>query len=76
MFFMARLHSSATELGRVLHRRGHKANWLCQQTEIYPRQMTEYLAGRREPTPAHLIAICRVMNMTPEELEFGQNVNA
>lgn len=43
-----------TKLGRIMVRRGLRAIEVCNNTGVYPRSMTEYLAGRKKPTPRNM----------------------
>lgn len=60
--------TTKTRLGRAITDRKVKVYVLCGATDITPRLMTEYIAGRKIPQPHHLEAICRVLDCEPEEI--------
>lgn len=57
-----------TKLGRLLRKHDMKVYEVCAKAGIYNRLMTEYIAGRRVMTAAHVENLCRVLDCKPEDL--------
>lgn len=65
---MGRPYSLATPIGRRCKELHWEANDLCAKTGIYVRQMTDILAGRRQPSDRQLAAIAEALECDPEDL--------
>lgn len=60
--------SDATRLGRMILKRGVTAGAVCAATGIYPRTMTEYLAGRKTPLPSTYLLLADALECQVDEL--------
>lgn len=58
--------SRETKLGRLMSDRHIKSYTVAGLTGISPRILSEYCAGRREMPQHHLLALCRVLETTPD----------
>jgi hypothetical protein len=65
---ISRPHATTTNLGKLLAHLNMPASELCRRTGIYPRTMTEILAGRRELDPMQVKKVAEVLDVPPEWL--------
>jgi DNA-binding transcriptional regulator YdaS (Cro superfamily) len=56
-------------LREVLQRPEYRPNYLIAvKAGFAPSRLSEYALGRRPMPPHHLIALCRVMGLQPEDI--------
>lgn len=61
-----------TRLGKLLAQRHLRLHDVALGTRIYHRTITELVAGRKEPTPTQLYALCRYLKITPEKIREAE----
>lgn len=64
----ARPYPTHTRLGRLMAERGLTAHEVCHAARVYPRAMTEFLAGRKRPTVAVLARLAHALDVEPDTL--------
>lgn len=64
----SRRYPTHTKLGALMYERGLWASTVCRATGIYPRTMTEYLAGRKQPSRGNHIKLCEYFDVPIEDL--------
>ena len=57
-----------TALGQIMDEQGRKAKDVAYLSNIHPRILTEYLAGRKGYSAKHLAALSRLLEVDPEEI--------
>jgi len=57
-----------TKLGRIMSKRGLRAYQVAAEAGIYVRSMTEYLAGRKKPTPRNMAKIAGYLGVDVADL--------
>lgn len=57
-----------TKLGRIMAERGIRSNQVTVNTEIYTRSMTEYLAGRKKPSPRNMARLSAYLKVSVQDL--------
>lgn len=60
--------SRETKLGRLISDRGYRAYSIAANANISPRILTEYCGGRRTFTQQHILSLCRVLSVTPDQI--------
>lgn len=60
--------SRESKLGRLLSAKGLKSYEVGGLASISSRMMTEYCARRKQYSQRHLLALCRVLNVTPDQI--------
>jgi len=66
--FGHRPYPKHTKLGRLMYARGLRAIDVTVGTAISPRTMTEYLAGRKRPTPRNLTRLTMFLKVEPSAI--------
>jgi plasmid maintenance system antidote protein VapI len=64
---MSRQYPTDTILGARMHQLGWTATSFATECHIHPRTLTEYLAGRKDPTADHLFRMADVLGMDVED---------
>ena len=62
--------SQRTPLGRHIKAEGITVTRLSNVTQIHPRTISDYLAGRRQFNPGHLAKIAEALDVEPDELYY------
>ena len=57
-----------TKLGRIMEKRGLRVIEVSSRTGVYPRSMTEYLAGRKKPTPRNMARLAECLGVNVPDL--------
>jgi len=57
-----------TKLGRIMEKRGLRAYQVAADAGIYVRSMTEYLAGRKKPTPRNMAKLAEHLGVGVPDL--------
>ena len=57
-----------TKLGRIMEKRGLRIIEVSSVTGVYPRSMTEYLAGRKKPTPRNMARLAEHLGVGVPDL--------
>lgn len=57
-----------TKMGRIMAKRGLRAIEVSSGAGVYPRSMTEYLAGRKKPSPRNMGKIAAFLNVGVADL--------
>jgi transcriptional regulator with XRE-family HTH domain len=60
--------ATTTKLGALMDRRGLRAIEVAAGAGVYPRTLTEILAGRKAPTPQQLAGLTRFLRVPPEAI--------
>lgn len=60
--------SAETKLGRYLVENNYKSGSVAAAAGFTSRLLTEYMAGRRNIPQHHLLALCRVLEVTPDKI--------
>lgn len=60
--------SRETKVGRLISDRQLRVYAIAANANISPRVMSEYCAGRRSFSQHHLLALCRVLEVTPDQI--------
>lgn len=55
--------NKSTPLGKVMAARGVTAKWVSEQSGVYTRTLTEYLAGRQAIPAHHLAALSATLQV-------------
>lgn len=66
--FGHRQYPRHTKLGRLMYERGLRAIDMTVGADIYPRTMTEYLAGRKRPSSRSLVRLTTFLKVKPEAI--------
>lgn len=63
-----RPYKTHTKLGKVMFARGVRSIHVTYATGVHPRLMTDYLAGRKKPSPRSMKALCEFLHVNPQDL--------
>lgn len=61
--------NTTTPLGRYLVSNNLSSRVLSEVTGINVRTLSDYVAGRKIPTPRHLALLCEALDVEPDALE-------
>ena len=64
----SRPYPTHTKLGRAMLKRGLRAIDVSRGADVYPRSMTEYLAGRKKPSPRNMAKLAGFLGVTVPDL--------
>lgn len=67
---MSRPFPTHTPLGQRVAALGYTASDFAAVTGIYPRTLTEYLAGRKAMLPHHAVAAAEALGCDPADLDW------
>lgn len=65
---MSRNYPVHTRLGQRMAMLGYTATDFSAITGVHQRTLTEYLAGRKLPLPAHLFKMAEILGVEPADL--------
>lgn len=64
----SRPYPTHTKLGRIMLKRGLRAYKVAAEADVYVRSMTDYLAGRKKPSPRNMAKLAGVLGVTVPDL--------
>lgn len=67
---MSRQFPTHTPLGHYMSTLGYTAADFSAVTNIHPRTLTEYLAGRKPMLPHHQVAAAEILDCDPADLDY------
>lgn len=59
-----------TKLKKILNERGLKQMWVAKKLGVTQATISNWVRGKGYPTPAHLIALCELLNINLEDIVY------
>lgn len=63
-----RTYKTHTKLGRIMFDKGVRSIQVTYNAGIHPRLMTDYLAGRKKPSPRSMKMLCEYLHVQAADL--------